>query len=99
MVLSFFCFKQKTAYDMRISDWSSDVCSSDLSYLLEPIGLSSVQRQGPASRAHHPMVASLSKGKRRVHPSTKSCYRRQRRCSLYLGGGKSPGRPERFPPG
>src|SRR3546814_5093468 len=25
-----FCFKQKTAYEMRISDWSSDVCSSDL---------------------------------------------------------------------
>src|SRR3546814_3560304 len=25
------CFKQKTAYEMRISDWSSDVCSSDLS--------------------------------------------------------------------
>src|SRR3546814_4897192 len=30
-VLGFlFCFKQKTAYEMRISDWSSDVCSSDL---------------------------------------------------------------------
>src|SRR3546814_1566530 len=29
VVLSFF-FKQKTAYEMRISDWSSDVCSSDL---------------------------------------------------------------------
>src|SRR3546814_20097955 len=29
----FFLFKQKTAYEMRISDWSSDVCSSDL---LEP---------------------------------------------------------------
>src|SRR3546814_9418595 len=28
--LSFFFFKQKTAYEMRISDWSSDVCSSDL---------------------------------------------------------------------
>src|SRR3546814_5362147 len=27
---SIFFFKQKTAYDMRISDWSSDVCSSDL---------------------------------------------------------------------
>src|SRR3546814_2456396 len=27
---TFFFFKQKTAYDMRISDWSSDVCSSDL---------------------------------------------------------------------
>src|SRR3546814_7987358 len=26
----FFFFRQKTAYDMRISDWSSDVCSSDL---------------------------------------------------------------------
>src|SRR3546814_1601178 len=26
----FFCFKHKTAYELRISDWSSDVCSSDL---------------------------------------------------------------------
>src|SRR3546814_8885793 len=33
----FFFFKQKTAYEMRISDWSSDVCSSDLA-----------QRSGPA---------------------------------------------------
>src|SRR3546814_1161216 len=30
--LSFFFFKQKTAYEMRISDWSSDVCSSDLPF-------------------------------------------------------------------
>src|SRR3546814_6950090 len=30
VVCLFFFFKQKTAYDMRISDWSSDVCSSDL---------------------------------------------------------------------
>src|SRR3546814_2495488 len=29
-VFLFFFFKQKTAYEMRISDWSSDVCSSDL---------------------------------------------------------------------
>src|SRR3546814_7829008 len=29
-MISFFFFKQKTAYEMRISDWSSDVCSSDL---------------------------------------------------------------------
>src|SRR3546814_1556806 len=28
--VAFFFFKQKTAYEMRISDWSSDVCSSDL---------------------------------------------------------------------
>src|SRR3546814_4775587 len=32
--MSFFFFKQKTAYEMRISDWSSDVCSSDLANLL-----------------------------------------------------------------
>src|SRR3546814_5086474 len=30
MLLFLFFFKQKTAYEMRISDWSSDVCSSDL---------------------------------------------------------------------
>src|SRR3546814_3131411 len=30
MIVFFFFFKQKTAYEMRISDWSSDVCSSDL---------------------------------------------------------------------
>src|SRR3546814_2359628 len=40
-VLCFFFFKQKTAYEMRISDWSSDVCSSDLcqSQCLLSIGL------------------------------------------------------------
>src|SRR3546814_5306447 len=33
--LVFFFFKQKTAYEMRISDWSSDVCSSDLKFQQE----------------------------------------------------------------
>src|SRR3546814_7532134 len=38
----FFCFfKQKTAYEMRISDWSSDVCSSDL---LNVLGLLAYDR-------------------------------------------------------
>src|SRR3546814_5491645 len=32
--VGFFFFKQKTAYEMRISDWSSDVCSSDLWQML-----------------------------------------------------------------
>src|SRR3546814_3957594 len=32
----FFFFKQKTAYEMRISDWSSDVCSSDLFLCFQP---------------------------------------------------------------
>src|SRR3546814_3667451 len=33
----FFFFKQKTAYEMRISDWSSDVCSSDLAQTIDTI--------------------------------------------------------------
>src|SRR3546814_7483809 len=33
LLIFFFFFKQKTAYEMRISDWSSDVCSSDLRYI------------------------------------------------------------------
>src|SRR3546814_17955577 len=36
--MSFFLFKQKTAYEMRISDWSSDVCSSDLFDAVRPLG-------------------------------------------------------------
>src|SRR3546814_1750425 len=35
IVYFFFFFKQKTAYEMRISDWSSDVCSSDLGETVE----------------------------------------------------------------
>src|SRR3546814_6759530 len=35
LFVCFFFFKQKTAYEMRISDWSSDVCSSDFSDWLE----------------------------------------------------------------
>src|SRR3546814_6109192 len=42
----FFFFKQKTAYELRISDWSSDVCSSDLAdaatYHLNPFDLTKV---------------------------------------------------------
>src|SRR3546814_5400669 len=39
-LLAFFFFKQKTAYEMRISDWSSDVCSSDLAMTPEDRPLS-----------------------------------------------------------
>src|SRR3546814_7112020 len=41
----FFFFKQKTAYEMRISDWSSDVCSSDLKH-----SKSRAESSGPACR-------------------------------------------------
>src|SRR3546814_5111272 len=36
----FLFFKQKTAYEMRISDWSSDVCSSDLKALVNDLMIS-----------------------------------------------------------
>src|SRR3546814_12707016 len=39
LLIYFFFFKQKTAYEMRISDWSSDVCSSDLMGAMENKGL------------------------------------------------------------
>src|SRR3546814_2621081 len=45
-ILLVFFFKQKTAYDMRISDWSSDVCSSDLSSPLPPLR----EREGPVAQ-------------------------------------------------
>src|SRR3546814_4415331 len=41
--IEFFFFKQKTAYEMRISDWSSDVCSSDLARPLDDLDLLDVE--------------------------------------------------------
>src|SRR3546814_1482471 len=57
----FFFFKQKTAYEMRISDWSSDVCSSDLQQTrLEGLLVSSGgSRNSPLDRLRTgPKVAS-----------------------------------------
>src|SRR3546814_1666973 len=48
MVLVLF-FKQKTAYEMRISDWSSDVCSSDLSAASGEAAFACRHREEPAS--------------------------------------------------
>src|SRR3546814_7663310 len=46
----FFFFKQKTAYEMRISDWSSDVCSSDLEFDADtPPNLETMVREGLAA--------------------------------------------------
>src|SRR3546814_5597429 len=50
----FFFFKQKTAYEMRISDWSSDVCSSDLTEDAQPLvpALPDEERGAFAARRH-----------------------------------------------
>src|SRR3546814_1250386 len=47
------CFKQKTAYEMRISDWSSDVCSSDLSVAVKVLGPYSSEEQRQLWMAAH----------------------------------------------
>src|SRR3546814_8740215 len=49
----FFFFKQKTAYEMRISDWSSDVCSSDLT-------LPCLRRRGSKGPRLPPLLQGLS---------------------------------------
>src|SRR3546814_3005419 len=46
--LFFFFFKQKTAYEMRISDWSSDVCSSDLALASCGQGTGGIDRHAPS---------------------------------------------------
>src|SRR3546814_9414930 len=51
----FFFFKQKTAYEMRISDWSSDVCSSDLALVVGQNGLTAgAQDPGNVSQSTTP---------------------------------------------
>src|SRR3546814_6695760 len=54
----FFVFKQKTAYEMRISDWSSDVCSSDLGPAEQP-------REARADIVVEIVVARLCRGGQR----------------------------------
>src|SRR3546814_7619787 len=57
----FFLFKQKTAYEMRIRYWSSDVCSSDLLALrlqgrLQLAGIDEIVFDGIARPQHHRML-------------------------------------------
>src|SRR3546814_7764867 len=46
-------YKQKTAYEMRISDWSSDVCSSDLLAAIEYLGVDAVEAHDVALARQH----------------------------------------------
>src|SRR3546814_8966758 len=59
----FFVFKQKTAYEMRISDWSSDVCSSDLRsmalvHIAFGAGVEIPLRLGRELRAARPVIGN-----------------------------------------
>src|SRR3546814_1392990 len=60
LMLLFFFFKQKTAYEMRISDWSSDVCSSDLCRIR-----ARNDPGAPARRHRHSQAAGRLSGKKK----------------------------------
>src|SRR3546814_2521759 len=66
LLVYFFFFKQKTAYEMRISDWSSDVCSSDLLHLDE---LRCRQRAPELLAVQRILARGLIAGLRRAHAS------------------------------
>src|SRR3546814_3799253 len=66
-----FLCKQKTAYEMRISDWSSDVCSSDLKQAsdvlafetrLAKASISRIDMRDPNNQYHYVTVADADKG-------------------------------------
>src|SRR3546814_20923231 len=79
----FFFFKQKTAYEMRISDWSSDVCSSDLAQTGQgasvpplPVALPSdlhMQSFGGTSQPRHQAIGGRIKRELNIEPV---CLRR-----------------------
>src|SRR3546814_15764721 len=59
VLFCFFFFKQKTAYEMRISDWSSDVCSSDLNPP-SAVGIPRVMRRFSTERYFSNLTPSAS---------------------------------------
>src|SRR3546814_18525311 len=66
-VFSVFFFKQKTAYEMRISDWSSDVCSSDLIGKRHPVGREQQSQFAPEiisgnTERHRPLDSQRQRG-------------------------------------
>src|SRR3546814_7946198 len=82
----FFFFKQKTAYEMRISDWSSDVCSSDLLALIGDGQIEQTpgrQRDRGAKRqprVQHPPSAAANAGHDRLaHLRPTLCRSEERR--------------------
>src|SRR3546814_12810910 len=72
--MSFFFFKQKTAYEMRISDWSSDVCSSDLSKWSRPSARAGwARRWARCCRRWPPCCRSWIRGWRRTPIARRCC--------------------------
>src|SRR3546814_10436109 len=93
---SFFFFKQKTAYEMRIRDWSSDVCSSDLPVLLprriDRDRADHHQRPGAAVVARKRHRPALDRPEERAILDEREAQRRDRRRAVahLIGGSRVP---------
>src|SRR3546814_14999459 len=72
----FFFFKQKTAYEMRISDWSSDVCSSDLFVVAERAMVGGRRKIIVKAVGGRGTKGDLGAGKQRLHRLCRSEERR-----------------------
>src|SRR3546814_6743321 len=72
-MLSFFFLKQKTAYEMRISDWSSDVCSSDLSVALDALGYEFIDDIAPGEAVLITLDGKLHKRQCAANPIYSPC--------------------------
>src|SRR3546814_7808629 len=75
IVCVFFFFKQKTAYEMRISDWSSDVCSSDLRYSMAAL-VRYLRRRRPAAMLSTSAQANRSEERRVGKECVSTCRSR-----------------------
>src|SRR3546814_11092160 len=67
-----FCFKQKTAYEIRISDWSSDVCSSDLIPELSTSCKGSLAQAAP--QAPHWTAHARAETRRTLEPRSRASF-------------------------
>src|SRR3546814_2849200 len=76
-----FFFKQKTAYEMRISDWSSDVCSSDLLRPLRRAGMASMAPDATATATMKMLFLSTKNCRRSTEVPERKCGGLQRVCS------------------
>src|SRR3546814_3612111 len=72
----FFFFKQKTAYEMRISDWSSDVCSSDLEFTgseAKLLGFATHVADDPLTKAMELAAAIADKNPHAIRGAKRLC--------------------------
>src|SRR3546814_4582863 len=90
--MCFFFFKQKTAYEMRISDWSSDVCSSDLPAVASAAGQCRSAYPSHRGRTYRALPAHPQSGRTRCELRF-----RPRRLSFrgLCGRARLPAEPER----